>query len=580
MLDHRVKRILVLLLVVLCLAIGAGRFKVFAFDQNTNCDTDDLQILSDCIKGFSEAYQQSVSATKPLEGELNKLNSQIKSAQNGILSAKKKAAELAKKIDQSEEDLAVQYVILSKRIATSYKRSRLNSPLLVFLSAQSAANATKDLMYRSSIEAQDNRLINEISTEIEGLEKDTAKLESDQSRLAALEKQLDEQANFFESEISKAKEYQSQVSAKIAALSARQQEIINARSGSFMVSVNDAIGDSVTSKSAFNANAPSGYFGVFSFGAYTHRNGMSQFGALGHVKRDNWSYEQLLKYYYSGIELKKVDNPQIIVNGTNTFGQTFNNEQYSLEDYLKHIYEVPASWPAEVLKAQAIAARSFAYGKSKICPGQACQEFKREENSEAWKQAVRDTEGMIMTGGPNSYQYSSTTGGWNNGKGWDTTDGNGGSDFVDKTFEHIGGSPWVYKAWYKDDFGEFGNKGSTCGRANPWLSPTEMADIVNAAIALKTPGIDSGRISPVTTSCWGGNPYSVEELRQLVSNNGGISEANSVSVSLGSGVTNTVTINGVQLSGSEFKKAFALRAPGFIRIPQKGFSFFNIERKN
>ena len=111
-----------------------------------------------------------------------------------------------------------------------------------------------------------------------------------------------------------------------------------------------------------------------------------------------------------------------------------------------------------------------------------------------------------------------------------------------------------------------------------------MADIINAAIALRTGGIDTSRITPVTTSCWGGNPYSIDELRSLVSGNGGISSANSVSVSQGNGTTGNVTINGVSLSGDEFCKTFNLRAPGYLQIPQWSGSpcqgaFFNIEKK-
>ena len=106
-----------------------------------------------------------------------------------------------------------------------------------------------------------------------------------------------------------------------------------------------------------------------------------------------------------------------------------------------------------------------------------------------------------------------------------------------------------------------------------------MADIVNAAIALRTGGIDTRRITPVTTSCWGGNPYSVDELRNLVSANGGIATATSVSVSQGNGTTANVTVNGVSLSGEDFKRAFNLRAPGYLSIPQNGFAFFNIEKK-
>jgi len=111
-----------------------------------------------------------------------------------------------------------------------------------------------------------------------------------------------------------------------------------------------------------------------------------------------------------------------------------------------------------------------------------------------------------------------------------------------------------------------------------------MADIVNAAVALKTDGIDTSRIIPITTDCWGGNPYSMDELRNLVAGKGGISSATSASVSLGDGRTNSVTIGGVNMNGDDFCRAFNLRAPGYLRIPQWsgnscGGAFFNIEHK-
>ena len=108
-----------------------------------------------------------------------------------------------------------------------------------------------------------------------------------------------------------------------------------------------------------------------------------------------------------------------------------------------------------------------------------------------------------------------------------------------------------------------------------------MADIVNAAKAIRTSGIDTSRITPVTTSCWGGNPYSMDELRNLVSD--GMSSATSVSVSQGNGTTTNVTINDFSMSGQEFRNAVSLRAPGYIRIPQgsypDGWAFFNVEHK-
>ena len=84
----------------------------------------------------------------------------------------------------------------------------------------------------------------------------------------------------------------------------------------------------------------------------------------------------------------------------------------------------------------------------------------------------------------------------------------------------------------------------------------------------------------MTTACWGGNPYSHAELREKAD---GPSTVLSVTVSQGNGATNELifqTDKGeIRLSGSDFKTAFNLRAPGRLSIPQKGFAFFNIERK-
>lgn len=580
--------VLVLLLVVgVVTALGGSILEKVA----SPVFADEVDELQKQIDELEKLKRLSEDATKPLEAEVKSLENRIATARNSIVKAKKEAEELAIQITQKEQDLAVQYQIFSRRVAQQYKRLRTFSPITLVLASDSAADLSKDLAYRESVKNQDNQFIKAIGEDIKGLQEDKARLEKNQIQLAALEKQLDEQADFFQGEIDKAKEYQKDLTGKIAELSARQQEIINARSGSFSINLGaGSLGSfGKSSRGDFLNSAPSGHFAVFSFGGYSHRNGMSQYGALGRVNQGK-SAEDVLKFYYKGTNLKTVDtNVSITVNGVNSYGQSFNNETYSLEDYLNHIYEVPGSWPKEVLKAQAIAARTFAYGKSTICPGQNCQEFKREENTDAWKEAVAETKGIIMEGGSNQGQYASTHGGWINGIGWDTTDGSGGSSFLEKSYEVIAGSPWAYSAWYVNVFGEWGQpKGSTCGESDPWLSPEEMADIVNAHLVLKNgSSSETERISSISTQCWGGNPYSIGELKDIASRYGGISSANSVSVSFGDGRTNSININGVNINGDDFCKAFNLRAPGFLRIPQwspnntKGCNgaFFNIEKK-
>lgn len=540
--------------------------------------SDELDEINKQINELTDALSKSVQATKPLESQLTSMTKQIENIRYQVSNIESDIIIKKKEIEKGYNSLSEKEKLFNQTVRTYYIKSYFNSPLLALLSATNASSITKNLAYQRAKTNQDKSIITSIALSIGDLEKKELELKDEQKRLVTIKSSLDQQSIKLNEIVLGAKAYQKDVSGKIATLTSKQNEIINSRSGGFTVNIGDSelSDDYNASIKGFRESAPSGYFGVFSFGAYTHRNGMSQYGALGHVKQQGWSYEQLLKHYYPGVNITDADpNRTITVNGTNSYGQSFNNESFNFEDYLKHIYEVPSSWPTEILKAQAIAARSYAYGKDSICPGQACQEFKREENSDAWKAAVEATRGKVMTGGPGNWQYSSTTGGWINGLGWDTTDSQGGGNFVDKSYEKIAGSPWVYKAWYTENYR---NNSDKCGRANPWLSPQEMADIVNAAIALKTGSIDTSRITPIS-SCWGGSPYSMDELKNLVSGNGGLSSAGSISVSQGDGNTNNVTINGVSFSGAEFKKAFNLRAPGRLSIPQSGFAFYNIEKK-
>jgi len=102
-----------------------------------------------------------------------------------------------------------------------------------------------------------------------------------------------------------------------------------------------------------------------------------------------------------------------------------------LQDYVKGIAEVPSSWPAEALKAQAIAARTFALNAkaspspspwradgADICNTDSCQVYAglaKELGPEggAWAAAVDETNGQVLlsNGRPIFAQYSDSNGG-------------------------------------------------------------------------------------------------------------------------------------------------------------------------
>ncbi len=96
-----------------------------------------------------------------------------------------------------------------------------------------------------------------------------------------------------------------------------------------------------------------------------------------------------------------------------------------IEDYVRGIAEVPSSWPMEALRAQAIAARTYALHEMRnpppsaaelgahICPTQACQVYvgldkERSEGGERWVSAVESTRGQVLLrkGAPIRAMYS------------------------------------------------------------------------------------------------------------------------------------------------------------------------------
>lgn len=548
-------------------------FRPINFVQADVCDS--VESCGKAIDDLSRDLAASVNATAPLEQEVAGLEARINSAKAGIAKAKTQAQELSNSIEKREGDLVYHYQIFANRVAQSYKRERTFNPLSLFLSSQSANQLTKDLAYQASARAQDDRLIRSLSEEIVKLNEDKKQLESDQERLAALSAQLDKQADFFKEEIAKAKNYQSELSGKIAALSAKQQSILSEKSGTFQTTVGDVpLADDPASRPDYNPGF-SPAFAVFSFGA-PHFKGMSQYGALGRAKSGQ-SYETILKAYYgSGIEIKD-HNPdqQISVDG---YGS------YSLEEYTKRIYEVPNSWGddggMEALKAQAVAARSYVLARGgSICATEACQVFKPSPKGGNWEKAVNETRGKVVyaNGQPFSTWYASTSGGYQesysaNGYStpgfWDTA--NGRSGWTSQAYEKIAGSPWFYKAWYKT------RSGDNCGRSNPWLNSEEMADILNAWVVMYKGGGDSSRVTP-ESSCWGGNPYSKGDLANI----GGFTSVSGVSVNYSdSGVTANVTFQtnkgSVTINGNEFYKTFNLRAPARVSVKS---GLFNIEKK-
>lgn len=565
------------------------------FSANNQVKADEVAELQAQIAQLSVLKAQSEAATKPLESELNKARTTINNLKAQLDQAEALTVKLETDIKTREDDLAEARQFLSVRVRSFYKLSRMFSPLLTFLSSESAASLTRGLSYRSAAANQDRKAIIETTEDLVLLAEDQEAVKQRKEQLAAMRKQFEADAGYFAGKIAEARALQKDLGRQIAELSKRQQEILAAKQNTFQTSVGEVpLADDPNSRLDFNPGF-SPAMAVFSFGA-PHYKGMSQYGALGRAMSGQ-NVGQIITAYYGNVRIDVHAMPETISTDQGVL---------AFEDhYLLGIAEMPASWASkggmEALKSQAIAARTYALAsvgwrissptvKSTICTSESCQVYQASKATNpaaaAWHQAVQATRGMVVVSNNTnevfSTMYASTSGGYQESYSslghttpslWDTAAGREG--WTTQAYEKIAGSPWFYKAWYKS------RSGDACGRTHPWLNASEMADIMNAYVVLVEYGVADDRVTPIGP-CWGGNPYTVEQLRDKARTLGKFySSVSGASVTYSNnGVTANVTLNTdrgqVTISGADFKKVFNLRAPGRIAIKS---GLYNVETK-
>ncbi|MCL4397951.1 hypothetical protein M1403_02900 [Patescibacteria group bacterium] len=572
-----------LLVVTILLTLYAFRSTLsFADECNSSCNSD-----SECSAKIAECQKlldMSIAATKPHEQTVQTLEKEIADIETNT---KALAALIEKKkelIDADEIKFTKQQQSLDSQIRDYYKKnwtSPLEYFLVMALSGDNVGDTLHNLAYRQTLINQEKNTITTLVMELSDLNSQKQKLEDNQTWLAAKRAGLETTLAPIKKLVADAKAYQSQLNQTVGTLSARQQELLAEKTGNFSTSVGDVpdTQDDNSSIDGFRRNAPAGSFAGFSFGA-PHRKGMSQYGAWGRAKSGQ-SAEDILHAYYGGIEIKKdySTSINISVQGYGT---------YNIEDYVKRIYEMPSSWTDNnraALMAQAVAARSYALaytnnGSGSICATESCQVFQPNDKGGDWDAAVDATRGWVLVanGQPFSawyaasaggYTYSYSAQGYSTPGGWDTKCGSQ-SCWTNDAYEKIANSPWFYKAWYKPRY-------SSASRPNAWLSGDEFTDIANAALLYEKDSSTMSHLSQTDKS----NPdtWSRDQVKNELRNRGvtPFDNVSSVSVSYSTGgYTNTVTINGHNFDGGNFRQIFNIRAPGEIWLAS---ALFNIEHK-
>ncbi len=546
---------------------------------------DELDDVNKQLDNLKQQLDMSLKATKPLEKEVQKLQKELNSIRLRVNQVEKGIAQKEKEIEIGDKALVYQKQLLDERARSYYKNIGKSSfSLLQFLAGESLSLSLRNVFYQRSLVNEDRRMIVKIVLYIKDIEKKKTDLEAEKVKLAQVNKRIDKQESFLSGEINKAKKYQSELKSKIAQLTTKQKQLIAQKLAGLNLPTSLGAGPLYCTD---DRNLNPGFSPAFAFYTFgiPHRVGMNQYGALGRAK-EGQNYETILRAYFNNINFEEgKENTTIKVQG---------HGEMPLDEYLLGLYEMPESWPIEALKAQVIAARSYALaytnnGQNEICTTQSCQVWKSDKKTGQWKQAVEETRGKIMTynGEIVKAWYSSTDGGytftssdiWGSNKGWtkrlrDTSgDINSFSDLTQKAYDKD--SPCFYAAQgWRNEYGK-----------SAWLKSEEVADIANVILLSR---LDSSirehlyqidKPNPAGVDNW-----DYERVKQEIKNRGGnpFSQVSSVSASadFGLGKTNNITISeggrSENFSGSEFKDFFNLRAPANIQIVGP---LYNIEKK-
>ena len=380
-----------------------------------DCEGGDFSGFSDSeIDHCWDVLEQKIKALEPAheynKRELADLRAQLDSLERRIFALSKHVKTVEANINQREEDLAYAQEIFELKTNNHYKFLRLYDPLLPFLSSD-ASEAFREMNFRQKAADEDRRTMEVYAQDLYDLKQDKEELEKNQASLSAAKKEVDERERFLAGEVEKVEAY-------ISNLTSKQQDLLAQKFASVPIpllaytSLRGCVSD-IDVDPGFSPR-----FAFFSFGV-PNKVGLNQYGAKGRAESGQ-SYEDILRAYYDNFQIVDYNTDiKITVNGTNEYGQVFNNEVMNIEEYLKHLYEMPTSWDDKALKAQAIAARSYALartnnGQNSIPPNQSGQVVKKELNDGNWIAAVEATRGKVMVygGNPISAWYSSTHGGF------------------------------------------------------------------------------------------------------------------------------------------------------------------------
>jgi len=538
---------------------------------------------------IKEELQETEKLEKELAGSITYYEFQLSTAQQRLLDLNKQIADKEREIAlveeeaaNKEQDLKEQRKRIFEQIRVLYKTSFADPLEIYLLNSQKLDHLRLAVLHQAVIENLRLKIyllgdqINQLNNQKQSLKTEAQTLKDDRDLLVKKKQQVQQSINQAQTKVLAAKTAQKQlmqdlagINQKIQELTRKERQILAAKAAAALAST--TVGEIEITRAAIESPPPEDgnvYFSFWTYG-YPHRVGMNQYGAYGRAKAGQ-DFVQILKAYYKDITIEKQEMPEKI---TITTADGTVEEIPFEQDYLLGIAEMPSCWgsPAnkglEALKAQAVAARTYALkytngGKSPICIDQKCQVYIGKSKIEGlcgqyWKEAVEETAGMVITHNHEliSAWYASTAGGFtlNSQDAWGTytpytqniKDADSQGHFFDGPA--WGDSPWFHKAW----------------GSQPWLSRSQVEDLLNAS--LLPAGYDAHLPLPETDPDEG---FSAEEVLATLQKEGISPIVNLKSLEvIGAETTSTLLIRAyyqdtyIDIDAQRFRFIYNLRSP-------------------
>lgn len=383
----------------------------------TVVESKTIEELEREIEEKRKEKEQKEAELKDIEAEINSLQSESSSISGQIsyvedeLDATRREIEariakvglIEEEIVLIEEYINQQREVLGESALQLYEMQQLSGVEMFFQSDDISDMMIESSLREAAIEENKNEIDNlvsrmdEVNQEKQAVQEEKARFETDMAELNAREDELEAKLGEVESSIEESASTAEglrgqigQLQTGIDLLEEEQKQIIEEEQRKMRES-------SGSGGVTHNLTPGEYYFRGIGRDLYDgHGVGMSQMGAYG-MGRAGWSYERILKFYYSGVSIKEAGRTTIPVSGygemdideyvaglgevadraCGTQAQVDKNpEKYAL-DNPDTIWDC---WPEETIKAQVVAARTYALyytrGGRAICTSASCQVYK------------------------------------------------------------------------------------------------------------------------------------------------------------------------------------------------------------